>query len=151
MEKSDRALDQSIKSLSESQKFKRMYEKKLQSALIFYDYIVDKNDELAILFLTDPFIDSELIENKDKARKYWNFFSSKQVVKEVSVLAEARAKKKGADSSSSSSSDTDSDSDLDKEAIKKNGHGNKTLLGKSYQKDKNWDALLKGLDPITVQ
>lgn len=50
---------------------------KIQSALVFYDYIVDQNHQLATLFLKDPFINTDLIEKKDKAVKYWNFFSKK--------------------------------------------------------------------------
>ena len=70
-------LDQKKFSDFEEFKFKKMYEKKLQSALVFYDYIVDQNHQLATLFLEDPFIDTDLIEKKDKAHKYWNFFSQK--------------------------------------------------------------------------
>jgi hypothetical protein len=91
---------------------------------VFYDYIVDQNHQLATLFMNDPFIDTDLIEKKDKAQKYWNFFSRKQVNKDISVLAEnnvvaKKKKKEDSTSSSSSSSDTDSDSDLDKEEILK--------------------------------
>ena len=52
-------------------------------------------------------------------------------------------------SSSSSSSDSSSDSDFDKESIKKGGKP--ILLGKSYERDKVWEELLKGIDEETVQ
>ena len=98
-----------------------MYELKLQSKLVFYDYVVDQNDQLATLFLNDPFIDSAIIEKEDKARKYWKFFTTKQLNKDVSILAEKKLNAKNGDASSSSSyssSDTDSDSDLDKDTTK---------------------------------
>ena len=58
---------------------KFIQEKKELSALLFYDYIIDQNYALANLFLNDPFIDTALIEKKDKAIKYWHFFNNKQV------------------------------------------------------------------------
>ena len=78
MEEDRKTLDKDMMGLNKHEKFKKMYEKKLQSALMFYDYIVDQNDQLATLFLTDPFINTDLIEIRDKAHKYWNFFSQKQ-------------------------------------------------------------------------
>ena len=78
MEEDRKTLDKDMMGLNKHEKFKKMYEKKLQSALMFYDYIVDQNDQLATLFLTDPFINTDLIEKRDKAHKYWNFFSQKQ-------------------------------------------------------------------------
>lgn len=38
------AVDGNLKQLTDPEKFKKMYEMKLQCKLVFYDYIVDQND-----------------------------------------------------------------------------------------------------------
>ena len=114
---------------------------------MFYDYFTDLNHELASLFLKNPFIDAALIERKDKALKYWNFFSQKKVQKDISIVGHRTLVAADSESKTDSSEDTDSDSDLDKEDILK---GDKpSLLGKEYEDNQDWKELLRPFDPET--
>ena len=77
IEKDEDKFDHAIANMSDKEKMKRMYHMKQESALVFQDYFMDLNHDLANLFLNNPFIDTALIEKKDKAIKYWNFFTNK--------------------------------------------------------------------------
>ena len=39
-----------------------------ESFLIFYDYIIDEKEDLAVKFLNDPFIDVIQVENQHEAK-----------------------------------------------------------------------------------
>jgi hypothetical protein len=131
LEVAEDAFDQTIKDMDDVQKMRKMRELKVESALVFYDYFMDLNQDLAHLFLKNPFIDTALIEKKDKALKYWNFFSQKKVQNNISIVGQKATLAAGSESNSDSSDDTDSDSDLDKEEILK---GDKpSLLDKEYE------------------
>ena len=47
---------------------------KQDSFLIFYDYIIDEKEDLAIKFLTDPYIDVNKVEDQHEAKIQWGLF-----------------------------------------------------------------------------
>lgn len=55
---------------------------KQDSFLIFYDYIIDEKEDLAMKFLRDPFIDVNKVEDQHEAKIQWGLFGKRAAAKE---------------------------------------------------------------------